>query len=375
MKFVLRSDLGGRAAGLPVIEDLRNVQIRKPMVLLAGGNGCGKSTLLAALRQATGLTGPGLGAFEDPRGIHNKPLKLPSAWALKDGMEPDLAKHLLFRENRNASWNDRHEGVLPEDAIGILDPVALGWIGQRVWLHDGRDQDDHSIRDMDMASMRRRTDDRLRSHGQQMTGKLRYAVAWALGMFDLDDPYDAPDPEKDSYRRRDESVPREIFSRLAGHGPDDPARTSERWLLLDEPETGLEPAVFARILAVLANNAKPGRLRVFCATHSSLAFDLAPHPSVQLLDLDGYVARLKAARRDLTDPDRRDAIAAEEMPRLSADCDRFLSEDRGQAGQGRFTAHEAQGLYYPDAVFSPYRKNGQMHCEENNEAELRTGPR
>jgi energy-coupling factor transporter ATP-binding protein EcfA2 len=373
MKFVLRSDLGGRAADLPALESLRLSKIRKPMVLLAGGNGCGKSTLLAALRQATGLTGPGLGAFQVPRGIHDKRLPLPSRSAMRGGEKLDLARHLLMVEDRNAPWDRRDKGILPEDAIGVLDPVALGWTGQRIWLHDGREQDDHSIRDMELTRMRRSADDRARSHGQQMTGKLRYAVAWALGMFDLDDGYDAPPPDRDGYARREELVPREVFERLAGHRPDDPARNPERWLLLDEPETGLDPVVLARILAILAENAEIGRLRVICATHSSLAFELATHPSVQVLDVDGYVARTGAARRDLSDPARRAEVAAGEKARLAADCERFLEEDRGLIGQGRFTAHEAQGLYYRDAVIPPYGKADcldRMRCAQQTDVGL-----
>ena len=43
MKLVLRTDLGGRAVGLPAAEALAGIPIKKPMVILAGGNGAGKS--------------------------------------------------------------------------------------------------------------------------------------------------------------------------------------------------------------------------------------------------------------------------------------------------------------------------------------------
>lgn len=354
MRLVLRSDLGGRAASIPALLALSGIEITAPMVLFAGGNGAGKSSLFAALRRATGLVGTGIGRFPKYGGSDG-PLPLPSSWQ-EERQPADLARHALMAGDRIRRWDRDEVGHLPDNAVGVLDPISLGWKGQRVWLHDGRSVDAHdSIRgDFDMTSMRRSADDRLRSHGEQMTGRLRYAIAWALGLFDLRDPYDGSEADKGDRRREFEDVPREIFRRLAGHAPNDPARTEERWLLLDEPETGLDPVVFARLLAVLAENAAEGRLRVLCVTHSPLAFGMAGQPGIQVIDMDGYAARLDAASRTMSDPRLRAAAASEEMSRLVPDAAAATSEDRGLNGQGRFTAHEALSVPYPEAIKAPY---------------------
>ena len=367
MRLVLRSDLGGRAAALPALAGLGAVRVKRPFALLVGGNGSGKSSLFAALRQATGLTGPGLGHFPEARTLE-RPLAFPSAWA-RNSEPADLARHALMLQSDR--WNARDEGKLPEDAVGVLDPVALEWTGQQVWLHDGRVIDDHSIslRTMEMAARRRSCDDRARSHGEQMTGRLRYAIAWTLGMFDLRDPYDMPDPEKQDarsdLRHEREAVPREIFARLAGHRPGAPGRNPERWLILDEPETGLDPVTFARLMAMLAEGAGPGRARVLCATHAPLALELASHPNVQVIDMDGYASRMRAARETLRDPARRAEWAHAESESLAADCRDAVRSDRGLVGQGRFTAHEAQSVPYHQAIVPPYGKPeclGRMRC-------------
>jgi predicted ATPase len=376
MRFVLRSDLGGRAAAVPAFADLAKTDIEKPVVVLAGGNGSGKSTLFAALRQATGLIGPGIGAFQDVT-FHDRHIPLPEEWETRQtGRQPDLAKHLLFVEDRHASWSARDKGVLPEDAVGVLDPVSLGWRGQRVWLHDGRDLDNLDNRSLSgsMRRMRSAADDALRSHGQQMAGKLRYAVAWAIGLFDLRDGYDSTPPDRDDVHRRMEIVPRDVFTRLAGHAPGDGSRTDERWLLLDEPETGLDPEAFGRLMALLVSHAGHGRLRVFCATHSPLLFELANDPAVQIIDLDGYATRLNETGKLLATEKGRAALVAEEIEILTADCARSIGEDRGLTGQGRFTAHEAQGIYYADAVIPPYGKPNLLKLMRSAQASEETAP-
>lgn len=368
MRFVMRSDLGGRAANLEALKGVATLDIKRPVVLLAGGNGSGKSSLLAALRQATGLVGPEIGKFVDNR-WSGKPLAFPHTWSVRHKAEIDLARHALLLDPPNRTWSSSRDdaddgGMLPEKAVGVLDPVALGWSGQRVWLHDGRMVDAHdSIRgDFDMTSMRRSADDRVRSHGQQMTGRLRYAVAWALGMLDVKDPYDSPPEQAKGYEDVPNAVAREIYARLAGHPTGDPARTTERWLLLDEPETGLDPVVLARLMATLADKAGDGRLRVICATHSPLVLGLAAHESVQVVDMDGYANRIEKARIGLATQRGRAELAAEEIASLERDVGVAVSTDRGLTGQGRFTAHEARSVPYPEAIVAPY---GKPECLEN----------
>ena len=361
MQLRLRGDLGGRAASLPHIGELATVTIERPFVLLTGGNGVGKSTLLQAMRRTMGLIGTGMGRLPKMEGL-NEPLPFPTSW--RDAPpEVDLARHIVaVRDRISGKWNDI-QGLIPKHP-GVFDPQAMGWRGQRSWLHDGRAVDAHdSIRgDFDMVSMRRSADDRLRSHGEQMTGRLRYAIAWGLGLFDRMDRYDiAEEPGRDDYSRRDEVMPREIFARLAGHRPGDPARTPERWLLLDEPETGMDPLVFARLMAMLVEGAALGKLRVFCVSHSPLVQHLANSPNVQVIDLDSYAARMRQAVADLTDPTARAATATAELERLQSDTVSALQQDRGLRGQGRFTAHEAMSVPYPEAIKAPY---GQAECLE-----------
>ena len=361
MKLVLRSDLGGRAVGLPAAEALAGVTIRKRVVFLAGGNGAGKSSMIAALRRTTGLIGPGIGRFPKMEG-NDVPVPFSGPCASRSA-KVDLARHAFMVQDGMRRWERNIETRVPEGAVGVLDPVKLGWTGQRIWLHDGRKIDamDGIREDFDLVSMRRAADDRVRSHGEQMTGRLRYAVAWAIGLFDIADPYDAPEPDKNDGRRRNEVVPREIFARLAGHRPDDPWRTNERWLLLDEPETGIDPAVFMTMMAILSEAAAPGRLRVVCASHSTLVFDIARNCGAQIVDIDGYQRRLVEARRMLVDPDARKDAVADETYRLRTDCAKAVSSDRGLRGQGRFTAHEAESVPYAEAIVAPY---GKEECLE-----------
>lgn len=371
IRLSLRADLGGRAAALAGLGRLGEVVVDRPFVIVTGGNGVGKSTLLAAIRRTTGLVGTGLGRFPKWDGS-DEPLPLPYGLDRPGAPALDLARHIVAgRDRYTGRWSDSEGNIPPHP--GVLDPHLLGWRGQRAWLHDGRLVDAHdSIRgSFDMASMRRSADDRCRSHGEQMTGRLRYAIAWALGLFDLSDRYDiAEEPSRDDYRRRDEVVPREIFARLAGHRPGAPERTAERWLLLDEPETGMDPMVFARLMAMLVEASAIGRLRVFCVTHSPLALALSASPNVQVLDVDGYVARMEQARRSLEDGEARAAIAAAELERLSADTASAIAQDRGLRGQGRFTAHEAVSVPYREAIKAPYGKDdclGNMRCDEEEE--------
>lgn len=373
IRLALRADLGGRGASLEAVGALAQVPVTAPLVLLAGGNGTGKSTLFGALRRATGLVGTGLGRFPKHEGF-DEPLPFPDAWQEERLKAPiDLTRQAVaVRDSIRGAWTDR-EGHVPAGGPGVLDLGLLGWKGQRIWLHDGRKIDAmDSIRgDFDMRSMRRSADDRLRSHGEQMTGRLRYAVAWALGLFDLRDGYDvAAEPDRHDHARRHEAVPREIFARLAGHRPGAEGRTPERWLLLDEPETGLDPVVFARLMAMLAEGAAVGRLRVFCATHSPLAFALAGQPGVQVIDMDGYASRIERARRELADPGLRAAAATAELERLRADTAVAVVQDRGINGQGRFTAHEALSVPYAEAVKPPYgdpKFLGSMNCNRRPE--------
>jgi len=121
------------------------------------------------------------------------------------------------------------------------------------------------------------------------------------------------------------------------------------------------------MMLMLADNAKVGELRVFCATHSELAMQLAAHPNVQVIDLDGFQNRIDEAKQLLSDPMAARKTIDEELRRLRVDCAEAIATDRGISGQGSFTAHHALSIPYPEAIKAPYGKEDcleRMHCRK-----------
>lgn len=285
MRLAVRSDLGGYAAALPQLAAVAKVGIEKPFVLLCGHNGSGKTALLHMLRNAIGLSGAragraGGGEFErllDPEEAGGDPGKL-AAW--RGGFA---------------------RGKMPDKSPGVLDLGALGWAGQRTWLFDSRGETEmlgSSAFDEDIgyhAAMLVGGAKRA-SHGQALRHGWTQALRWGAGGLEAPDPYDEG--------RRLPPARRELLKLAMGDAKERPA---ERWLLLDEPEVALDAEAQFLGFATLIRHAAPGRLRVFCASHSPLfAAGLADDPNVQVLDLGGearpWFAVQKAALIRAADP-------------------------------------------------------------------------
>jgi ABC-type hemin transport system ATPase subunit len=68
----------------------------------------------------------------------------------------------------------------------------------------------------------------------------------------------------------------------------DGERSTERWLLLDEPEAALDIEAVMIGLSLLIRAAAPAKLRVLCASHGPMfAAGMAEDPNVQVVDLGG----------------------------------------------------------------------------------------
>ena len=102
----------------------------------------------------------------------------------------------------------------------------------------------------------------------------------------------------------------------------------ERWLLLDEPETAIDAEKLIIGFAALLEAAEPGRLRVFCASHSLLfASGLTRHEKIQTIDLGERVDWVSTARIAL------DISAdAEKLSDVGRSIIKKLSDPRRQPG-------------------------------------------
>ena len=337
MKFKVRTDIGGIAADLPAYRGLDQVAIDKPVVFLTGMNGCGKSSLLTMIRRTIGLRGTGVGAFSK-LDICEHPYRTPY------GKKTDLGR--LAAMSQENEWSRDAKTTLIKGVPGVLDVVDLGWTGQRCYLHDTRAIDESvghggARGGIDLEGMVRASRAEKRSHGEVLRGRLRYALAWALGKIDIPDPYDRPPAKNGEWEYDRERYVRhchQLFEEVVGHAPGG-ARPDERWLLLDEPENGIAPDVFAEHMAVLLDQAALGRLRVICASHSPLIeAGLGRHPNAQILDLHERAPALSRARSIVSSPEAMAAAARATIDQLDNDLQATLVRDAEAlktAGSGR----------------------------------------
>lgn len=290
MRLTLRRDLGGYA--LPTLAKtlIDHTWIDHPFVLLTGPNGSGKSAVLRAVRASMGLRGERAGQLDTPFQPHLDP-------STTD--DPERLATQVLSPGR---------GEVPADHVpAVFSLEDLGWRGQQTYLFDSRAASqiaNAASFDHDMSYHVSLIAGRGRnvSHGQFVSRTWWEAIEWAAGLHDLPDPWkSAPSPAKAAVRA----------SALAGAEP-----STERWLLLDEPETAIDAEALLIGLSVLLSLAEPGTLRVLCASHSLLfAAGLSDHPKIQTVDIGGTwldtqkIALNVASRIDKVDDVGRDILS------------------------------------------------------------------
>ncbi len=320
VRLVTRDDLGGYAASKAKLD----VEVTKPFVLLCGPNGSGKTATLRMMRSAMGLTGERAGAtgVED---FGPRPIGV-------DEAHGDLGKLAAMRSRFGG------DPEMPRDSAGVLDVSAMGWRGQRTWLFDSRFEtlrlspshfEAGNLLDHASAMLGARQ----ASHGEAIRHAWMQAMRFASGTGQAWDPYDLPDRLPPNLRAlRDAAI---------GTG----ARPEERWLLLDEPEVAVDLNAFSTGLALMLEVAGPGRLRVFCASHSPLfPAGLADHPKVQVVDVGPvpWLERQRTIFDMMRDPARMSPVGARVLADLRAD--ELLRKATAEAEETRGRREEAKGL-------------------------------
>lgn len=263
MKLTLRRDLGGYALPAVIASGIDGTIVEKPFVLLSGQNGSGKSAIMNGIRASVGLRGDRAGSIETPMSRHLDPE------TVHDDVER-LATHGAGFEGPGAA---RH---VP--AVFRIDD--LGWRGNPIHLFDSRStssigKSTEFGEDMMFEASLLVGGGRNSSHGQFVSKAWWEAIEWAAGNIPARDPWkhDRPSPARAAVLK-------------AALGNEEPS--TERWLMVDEPETAIDVQTLIAGLSVLLEIAEIGRLRVFCASHSLLfAAGLADHPKVQTIDMAG----------------------------------------------------------------------------------------
>jgi len=286
MKIVLRPDLGGYALPTLVASGIDGRILDKPFVLLSGPNGSGKSAVLHGIRATIGLRGDRAGSVEgnmerhiDPRTAGGDVERLAVMVRGFEGEEP--ARHVPAAFSlAELGWrgNPTH----------LFDTRATSGIGSSASFGD----------DMMFEASMLVGGGRKASHGQFVSRAWWEAIEWGMGAIDAKDPWKAamPSPARAAV----------LEAALAGGEPD-----TERWLMIDEPETAIDVQTLLVGLSVLLEAAQIGRLRVFCASHSLLfAAGLASHPKVQTIDMGADVSWTDTQRIALTVAGDRGKLAS-----------------------------------------------------------------
>lgn len=261
MKLTLRRDLGGYALPVVIASGIDGTIIDKPFVLLSGQNGSGKSAIMNGIRASVGLQGDRAGSIETPMSVH---------------LDPDAAEGDVERLATHTNGFDGPGAARHVPAVFRIDD--LGWRGNPIHLFDSRSTSSIGKSaefgaDMMFEASLLVGGGRNSSHGQFVSKAWWEAIEWAAGNIPAKDPWSGVTP----------SPARAAVLKAALR---DGEPSSERWLMIDEPETAIDVQTLIAGLAALLEIAEIGRLRVFCASHSLLfAAGLADHPKVQTIDM------------------------------------------------------------------------------------------
>ncbi|AQT06528.1 ATP-binding protein [Acetobacter persici] len=340
MRLLLREDLGGTLARLKHLSGLADIKITKPLLFFKGPNGCGKSAILEGMRTATHRFGVHFGDVVRSAVALGDPLT--TAWGQEGWNKVDLAKHALLRNF--SRWPKSADIQIDDSAPGAFDTRALLWRGQETFYFTSRHE--YGADSFDLPRRRQMNEDNMRSHGEKMAGELNYALAWGLGLIDTPEP-------KERYEGGDiETAKKNIAAYLKGA-----SQTKERWLFLDEPETGVDEARLANIFSLLAESCKTGHLRTFCATHSPMIDALASHPKVQIIDIRDLMDN-HSAPPDLAAPGFTKKHARLAISEIEADMQVALKTPE-HPGQGRFTIHRRRSIPPRHTDMEPYGGNSR----------------
>lgn len=338
MRLVLREDLGGILGQLPYLSALSDIQITKPFVIFKGPNGCGKSAILHGMRAATQRFGIHFGDIQRERlgpGHQLSPI-----WGKQGWDEIDLAMHATVRSEDR--WSRTSKLTIPAGSPGAFDTRAMLWSGQESFFFSGR-YDYQGDSSYDLPRRRQMSEDNMRSHGEKVAGELNYALAWGLGLIDT------PDAKKQGHESDDLRTIKEVVSKYLEGAP----KTAERWLFLDEPETGVDERRLAGIFSLLAENCEVGKLRTFCATHSVLADELSLHPMVQIIDVREMMPEGDYMTPDLTKADTVKNLSRFALAEIRKDL-KVAMKSKEHAGQGRFTIHDRRSIPPRHTDMEPY---------------------
>jgi ABC-type cobalamin/Fe3+-siderophores transport system ATPase subunit len=266
MKLTLRTDLGGYALPAVVASGVDGRILDRPFVLLSGPNGSGKSAVLHGIRATVGLRGDRAGSVEGVMERHIDP----------ETADGDVERLAVKVKGFDGEETARH-------VPAVFDLSDLGWRGNPTHLFDTRTTSGIGSSasfgdDMMFEASMLVGGGRKASHGQFVSRAWWEAIEWGLGAIEAKDPWKAtmPSPARAAV----------LEAALAGGPPD-----TERWLMIDEPETAIDVQALLVGLSVLLEAAEIGRLRVLCASHSLLfAAGLADHPKVQTVDMGADVS-------------------------------------------------------------------------------------
>lgn len=315
MKLTLRRDLGGYALPVVIASGIDGTIVEKPFVLLSGQNGSGKSAIINGIRASVGLQGDRAGSIETPMSRH---------------LDPETAEGDIERLATHTTGFDGPGAARHVPAVFRMDD--LGWRGNPIHLFDSRSTSSIGKTaefgtDMMFEASLLMGGGRNSSHGQFVSKAWWEAIEWAAGNV----------PAKDPWREATPSPARAAVLKAA-LGEDD--RSTERWLMIDEPETAIDVQTLIAGLAVLLEIAEIGRLRVFCASHSLLfAAGLADHPKVQTIDMAGsgasWMHTQRLAIRASADQERMHAMGRHMLEKMrQAAAMRGGSSDGGGRRKG-----------------------------------------
>lgn len=293
MKLKLLPHLGGYAAKLLENNGFTDCEVTKPFVLLSGSNGSGKSSIIRGMRASMGLNKERFGTTDCFGRLSDK-----------DKLTPEEAMTQVSKYDGKFQAADHVPAV-----FSLKD---MGWKGQPSYLFDARSVsgkvnmsafDDHDFMNDVQMIVGGRTKV---SHGQFVSRAWWGAIDWAIGITSSDNPWE-----------RLPGLKQKTYKKIIGKG----APSGERWLFIDEPETGIDAEVLVTGLSILLSACEVGKLRVFCASHSLLfPAGIADHEKVQTIEVEPtrpWMNTQKIAMKIASNPEKLEEVSRKILVRMT----------------------------------------------------------